>query len=450
MDKSERVTPASKDAEMSILAASMLDKTALTAMIEKLTVSDFYYDDHILIFEVIKELVRVNSPIDYITVATGLENKGNIDNTLDYRYLMDIIDILPSSANYEEYISIIKDKSIKRELLKSCEKIKSLVYSNNKIDKILDDSQNIILEVNKMSLSDSMSHISEVIDKEIEITYEMREKGLKLNPEIIQTGLSGLDEALNGGLNPSDLVLIAARPAMGKSAKIINIARGVAGKGSSVGIFSLEMPNSQIAQRLISAESEISLPSVKNRILNDVEYDKYMINTDKLSKLPIYLDDKVNIDINTLKTKIRKLKKRCDKPDITGKIQPLKVVMVDYLQIMDFDDSNIRIELGKITKGLKQLAKELNINVIALSQLSRDVEKRPNKRPQLSDLRESGNLEQDCDICIFLYRDEYYNPTTTTKSRIAELIIAKHRNGATGTIEEYFDGEYSKFTSLEK
>jgi len=445
----EKITPQNIEAERSILGSCMLDKMAVKKAIELIKYDDFYIPAHGLIFQHIIKIESKHQPIDLITLSDSLNNSDNLEDIGGYQYLMDLSDV-PTTANIESYCKIIKEKSLRRKLINICSDIIKDSYENiEDINILLDKSQTMILELSNQNNSKDMIHISEFINKEIELTLEAKEKGLEKPQDAISTGLSGLDEMLGGGLFGGSLFLIAARPAMGKSAKVTNLAVNIAKNGYSVGFFSLEMPGAQISQRIISSESDIDLYQTKTRLISNSNFEKYLNKSDDIAKLPIFISDFGDLDANILKNKIRKLKVKCDKKDINGNKNPLGVIIVDYLQIMDYDERNAVIELGKITKALKRLALELNIPIIVLSQLNRDLESRQNKRPILSDLRSSGAIEQDSDIVMFIYRDDYYNPDSKD-SRIAEMIFAKHRNGPTGTVKEFFEGEYSRFTSLEK
>lgn len=445
----EKITPQNIEAERSILGSCMLDKMAVKKAIELIKYDDFYIPAHGLIFQHIIKIESKHQPIDLITLSDSLNNSDNLEDIGGYQYLMDLSDV-PTTANIESYCKIIKEKSLRRKLINICSDIIKDSYENiEDINILLDKSQTMILELSNQNNSKDMIHISEFINKEIELTLEAKEKGLEKPQDAISTGLSGLDEMLGGGLFGGSLFLIAARPSMGKSAKVTNLAVNIAKNGYSVGFFSLEMPGAQISQRIISSESDIDLYQTKTRLISNSNFEKYLNKSDDIAKLPIFISDVGELDANILKNKIRKLKVKCDKKDINGNKNPLGVIIVDYLQIMDYDERNAVIELGKITKALKRLALELNIPIIVLSQLNRDLESRRNKRPILSDLRSSGAIEQDSDIVMFIYRDDYYNPDSKD-SRIAEMIFAKHRNGPTGTVKEFFEGEYSRFTSLEK
>ncbi len=446
----EKIQPQSIDSERAILGSCMLDRGALKKSIELIKPHDFYAPNNALIFEHIINLDKKNQQVDLITLLDSLTNSDNLDDIGGYSYLIDLSNTLPSTSNIESYCFIVKEKSLRRKLISICnELIKDAYSSLDSIDVIFDKSQSMILELSNQATSQDMVHISEFVNNEIEKAIETKDRGLDKPQEAISTGLSGLDEILGGGFFGGSLILIGARPAMGKSAKVTNLAVNIAKNGYSVGFFSLEMPGSQIAQRIISSESDIDMYETKTRLIKKSNFEKYLTKSDEISKLPIFISDSGELDSNILKNKIRKLKVKCDKKDINGNKKPLGTIIVDYLQIMDYDEEKARIELAKITKSLKRLALELNIPIIVLSQLNRDLEKRQNKRPLLSDLKDSGAIEQDSDIVLFIYRDEYYNPDTAD-SRIAEVIVAKQRSGPTGTVKEFFEGEYSRFTSLEK
>jgi replicative DNA helicase len=446
----DKVQPQNIEAERAVLGACLLDKLSLKKSIELLKPSDFYLPNHAVIFDSMISIDKKNYPIDLITIVEVLTHLELLDDVGGYGYIMDLADAVTTTKNIESHCQIVKEKALRRDLIKACNQIMQDAYSSSDtIENIFDKSQSMILDLSTKNNSQDMIHISEFVESEIKLAIETKEQGLEKPKDAISTGLSGLDEILGGGLFGGSLFLIAARPAMGKSAKVTNLAVNIAKRGYSVGFFSLEMPGHQIVQRIISSESNIDLYQTKTRLIQDSNFKKYLSKSDDISNLPIYLSDKGELDANILKSKIRKLKVKCDKKNVDGVENKLGLIIVDYLQIMDYDEKNAVVELGKITKALKRLALELNIPILVLSQLNRDLEARQNKRPVLSDIRSSGSIEQDCDIVMFIYRDEYYHPDTKDLN-IAEMIIAKHRNGPTGTVKEFFEGEYSRFTSLEK
>ena len=444
----EKVTPQNIDAERSVLGSCLLDKNAVIKALEILGFLDFYVPNHQVIFKVIKDLYNKNQPIDLITVSNFLRNENYLADIGGYSYLIDLSESVPTTANIEFYCNIVKEKSSRRQLINAASEITNLAYfSTEKIEDIFDKSQAFILGIGSVGSSDDMKHISELIHQEMELTMDAKENGITNDVNLISTGIGDLDRALDGGLNPSDLIIIAARPGIGKSALTTNIAVNVAKTGRSAGIINLEMPNKQTVQRIIAADTEIALGYIKARALNDIDFDTYLKQSAKLAEIPLYLDDKVGVDINVIKTKARKLKSKCARKKEDGTSNDLGVLVVDYLQLIDMDSDNEVRELMKISKELKKLAKELNITIILLCQLNRELEKRQNKRPQLSDLKGAG-VEADADIVISIYRDEIYNPDTDD-TRIAELNILKYRNGQTGMFKVYFDGKFSKFSSLE-
>lgn len=583
----EKLTPSNIDAERAVIGSMLLDKEAVSKVLEILFTESFYVPSHQVIFESIKELYVRNSPIDLVTVTDSLQSKSLLDDIGGYTYLLDLTESVPTTANVEQYAKIVEDKNIRRELIKaSNEIIKESYDSSDDLSTLLDKAEKAIFTIGQKRSTKDLIHIKDTLISNFNNIAETYHDGSKIDvlKSGVSTGISSLDEVING-LNAPDLIIIAARPAMGKTAFCLNIAANVALKEKApVAIFSLEMDRNQIAQRILSAEAGISSYHMKNGNISEEMWDKLANAVSKLYGVPIYIDDSGSLSPMEMRAKVRRLKAQHKK---------LGVVIVDYLQLMEVsgNDANRVQELSKITRSLKRLAMEMQVPVIALSQLSRSVEQRQNKRPQLSDLRESGcvtgdtliinsitgerkfikdlvgqqlttlalnseqklsnneitkvfysgkktvfeiitrtgkkikasanhpflkiegwkrldeleigdkvatiniisdkvsdtnilwdeilainelgeedvydatvegvhnfvandfivhnSIEQDADIVMFIYRDEYYNHDSA-KTKTAEIIIAKHRNGPTATVELYFDADLTKFSGLER
>ena len=448
-----KLPPQNITAEGAVIGACLLDgNIAVTKALSIVTPESFYSPTNQDLFRLIQMVHNNNKSVDVITINEAIEN-----NKLQIAFndLLSYTELVPRAYSLEEYCNIIKSCYLKREVIKLANDLVTKAFEpTNSLETLINDAQDGIFDIANSTIKSSMVHISEVVDLEATETIEAIEQGNLKDKNLVSTGFKDLDDdILNGGFNPSDLIIIAARPAMGKTAFVVNLAVNIAStknntESLAVAIFTLEMANKQITQRVISSETNLFLSKIKNRYLEEKDLESYIAKLPNIKSLPIYLDDKSSATVQEIKSKSFKLKSDCKK---TGK--RLGAVIVDYLQLMDIEtegtQQNRNNEISKITRGLKKLAKELDVPVIALSQLSRTVEQRANKRPQLSDLRESGSIEQDADIVMFLYRDEYYNPDSTQK-RQGEVIIAKHRNGPVGTVKLYFDGALTQFKNLEK
>ncbi|KXZ40735.1 replicative DNA helicase [Alkalithermobacter thermoalcaliphilus JW-YL-7 = DSM 7308] len=440
MEDKGKIPPHSVDAEQSVLGAILLDKDAMVLVSEVIVSDDFYKDAHKEIYDAMLYLYSKSEPIDLITLTEELKRRNTLDIVGGISYITSLSTIVPTSSNVKYYVDIVKEKSILRKLIKSSQEILELGYSESEnIESILEKAEKSVFSISQEKTSDNLKPINEVLMD----TYDMLEELYKNKGKItgITTGFTDLDRKTNG-LQRTDLILIAARPAMGKTAFSLNVAQNAALKGNaSVAIFSLEMSKEQLIQRILSAQANIELNKIKNGTLNEQEWPKLIEAMGVLSKLNIYIDDTPGITIRELRSKCRKLKIE----------KGLDLVLIDYLQLMEGDSKSEsrQQEISKISRSLKILAKELDCPVIALSQLSRAPELRSDHRPILSDLRESGAIEQDADIVMFLYRDEYYHPDSEKKN-IGEVIIAKHRHGETGTVELVWFGEFQKFHNLAK
>ncbi|WAM35462.1 replicative DNA helicase [Caldicellulosiruptor acetigenus] len=433
--------PESREAEEAVVGAMLLSREVISDVAEILTEEDFSTPQLKEIFAAIMDLFEEGKPVDVITVAERLRERGTFDAIGGNEYLTSLVINTPTTANATYYAKIVEEKSLLRKLINSSMKIIEKCKSQTeRVEDIVDFAEKTIFNVISHKNSKDFSHLKEIL---IETYNKIEELYLRKSHIIgVPTGFAEFDR-MTAGLQPSDLILIAARPAMGKTSFALNIVQHAALRaGVPVAIFSLEMSKEQLVTRMICSEAMIDSHKLRTGNLEDEEWKKFAKALALLSNAPIYIDDTPAITVSEMRAKCRRLKL---------KEKGLGLVMVDYLQLMTargrFESK--QQEIAEISRSLKALARELNVPVLALSQLSRAPETRADHRPILSDLRESGAIEQDADIVAFLYRDEYYNPDTD-KKHIAELIIAKHRNGPTGTIELLFLDKHTKFKDLEK
>lgn len=432
----ERIPPHNDEAERSVLGSAMLDKDALFDVVEVLHPSDFYNEGHKEIFAAITDLYKKSAPVDVLTVSEELKKRNSLEMVGGRAYIAALSADVPSTSNAAEYAKIVSGKAMLRNLISTAGDIMQNSYEENmETNAILDMAEREIFEIAQKGQKSDFAHIKDVLLENINIIDKMSQ--LEGNLTGLTTGFRDLDQ-LTSGLHRSDLIILAARPAMGKTAFALSVAQGAAIKGSaSVMIFSMEMSKEQLGQRLLSMESRIEMQSLKTGKLERRDWDQINMALDSLSKASIHIDDTPGISIMEMKNKCRRLKAE----------KGLDLIVIDYLQLMSIEGKkteNRQQEISTLSRNLKLLARELDCPVIVLSQLSRAVEQRPNKRPMLSDLRESGSIEQDADIVIFLYRDEYYNPDTD-KPGECEVIVAKHRSGPTGTVDVTWLGKYTRF-----
>ncbi|WIV12517.1 replicative DNA helicase [Proteiniborus sp. MB09-C3] len=435
-----RIPPHSIEGEQSVLGSMILDKNAIVTATEILRPSDFYKEAHREIYESILEINNRDEPVDLITLSEELKKRNTLDAIGGILYLADLSEAISTTANIRFYCEIVEEKSILRRLINASNEIIAKGYdADEDINIIIDAAEKKIFDITQKRSREGLDPIKEVL---LESFSRIEQMALsKGNLTGLTTGFMDLDQKTSG-LQKSDLVLVAARPSMGKTAFSVNLAVNSALKGNaSVAIFSLEMSKEQLVQRMLSSESHVELQKIINGRLDEDDWPKLLRAMGPLSQAKIFIDDTPGITLMEMKAKCRRLKIE----------KGLDLVMIDYLQLMSGEGrvENRQQEISTISRGLKGLAKEMDCPVIALSQLSRAPEIRSDHRPILSDLRESGAIEQDADIVMFLYRDDYYYPDSEKKN-IGEIIIAKHRNGPTGTVELVFMGEYTKFLNLEK
>lgn len=441
----ERVMPHNMEAEQSVLGSIFLSKYALQKAVESLTSDLFYLESHSKIFQVITELAEKGKPIDLTTVASELDDKKWLKLVGDIDYLTEIINSVPSAANIDEYIKIVEEKAILRRLIEEATSIASDGYNTSEdFNDVLDNAEKKILSVVKTRKGSEFRSIQEVLFK----TQADLEKLAQTKNEItgLQTGFHDLDK-ITSGLHPNELIIIAARPAMGKTAFALNLATNIAiYNNKPVALFNMEMGAEQLAMRMLSSQGQLDGYKLRNGRLEHNEWKRVNEAISRLSDTKIYIDDTPGMTISEIRAKCRRL---------ASSENGLGIVIIDYLQLISGSAKyagNRQQEVSEISRSLKTLAMELDIPIVALAQLSRTVEGREDKRPLLSDLRESGSIEQDADIVAFLYRDDYYTKQisideNTSKS---EFIIAKHRNGPTTTIDLVFKRNTSTFVSMLK
>ena len=429
----ERIPPHSIEAEKSVLGSVLQSKEALFEVLEILEPEDFYSEHHKEVFEAVRELNRRSEPVDILTVSEELKKRNTLAMVGGRAFVASLPTEAPSTANAESYAHIIKEKAILRSLIQASADILDRSYKD-KTDsqEVLSFAEQEIFNIARAKQKKDYTSLYDVMMENISQIDAMASTEGKLIG--LTTGFVDLDEK-TAGLQKSNLIIIAARPAMGKTAFVLNLAQNAALKADAkVLIFSLEMSKEELGMRMLSSDTCIDLAKLKTGDLNRGEWEDLYIGIDRLTKAGIYIDDTPGISLMEMKNKCRRLKAE----------KGLDLVIVDYLQLMEAKAESRQQEISKLSRSLKILAKEMDCPVIVLSQLSRAVEQRIEKKPQLSDLRESGAIEQDADLVMFLYRDEYYNPDTD-KPNTCEVILAKHRGGSPGTVELAWLGKYTKF-----
>ena len=433
-----RVQPNDTIAEQAVLGAMLVDKDAVISAVEVLKSDDFYREDNKEIYAAMFELYSLGKHIDMITVKEQLTLRGTIEKVGGTEYIAMLIDNVPTTSNIESYVKIVEEKSIIRKLIKAANNILKLGYAQTEeVDALIEKAEKDIFDIMQNRNSKGYASIKEILVSTFDQIEEMFQNKNKVSG--LETGFVDLDSKISG-LNKSDLLIVAARPAMGKSAFVLNIASFVAMhlKVPTM-IFSLEMSKEQMVNRILCSESEVDSMKVRNADLSSEDWLKLGEASGRLSEMPLYIDDTPGMSSAELRAKCRKAKLE----------KNIGLVIIDYLQLMESKNKSPsrQQEISEISRSLKILAKELSVPVIALSQLSRATESRVDHRPMLSDLRESGAIEQDADIVMFLHREDYYNPETEKKN-VAEVIVAKNRSGSTGTVELAWLGQYTKFANL--
>ena len=437
----KRVMPNSLEAEQSVIGSMIMDREAIIAASEILLKEDFYHQQYGVLFEAMVELFNEGQPADLVTLQNRLKEKDVPPEVSSLEYVRDLVAAVPTSTNVKYYAQIVKEKAVLRKLIKVTENIENECYlGKESLEVILEDTEKKVFELLQNRGGGDYVPIKQVVINTLEkIELASKTKG---NVTGIATGFVDLDYKM-AGLQPSDLILVAARPSMGKTAFVLNIAQYVAFHSNlTAAIFSLEMSKEQLVNRMFSLESRVDAQVLRSGNLADSDWEKLIEAAGVIGASNLIIDDTPGISISELRSKCRKYKLEHD----------LKLVIIDYLQLMSGSGRSTdsrQQEISDISRSLKALARELNVPVIALSQLSRAVEQRPDHRPMLSDLRESGAIEQDADVVMFIYRDDYYNKDSENKN-IAEIILAKQRNGPIGTVNLVWLPQYTKFANLER
>lgn len=435
----QRIPPQNVEAEQAVLGAMLLSHDAVIVAMEKLQSQDFYRDVHRIIFEAMEHLHRENKEIDVITLPDELKRMKKLDDVGGLEYVLNLPNLVGSAANIEYYANIVAEKALARNLISTCTELTTEAYDGQKeTEVLLDDAERRILQLSDTKNRGDFASVGAVVEVTLDKITKLYENKAGLTG--LPTGFRDLDR-MTSGLQPSDLILVAARPSMGKTAFTLNIAQNVGVRQhKTVAFFSLEMSQEQLVQRLLCQIAHIDSQKLRTGQLNsDEEWTRLTDACDKLYESPIYIDDTPGISVAEMRSKARRLKSE----------HGLDLIIVDYLQLMQGRNAESRQqEISEISRSLKALARELKVPLIALSQLSRSVESRQDKRPMLSDLRESGALEQDADIVSFLYREDYYDKETENQY-ITEVILAKHRNGPVGSVKLYFKNEFTLFLNLD-
>ena len=436
----KRIMPHSLEAEQSVIGSMIMDRDAILTASEMLIKDDFYHQQYGILFETITELFNGGDAVDIVTLQNRLREKNVPPEISSLEYVGDLVNAVPTSANVKYYAQIVQEKAVMRRLIKINEEIADTCYlGSESLDVVLEDTEKKIFNLLQTRVTSDYVPIKDVVLRALErIEQASKTQGTVTG---IPTGFVDLDYKLSG-LQPSDLILVAARPSMGKTALVLNSAQYVAfHEDMATAIFSLEMSKEQLVNRLFSLESRVDAQLLRSGNLSDADWEKLIEGAGTIGKSHLIIDDTPGISVTELRSKCRKYKLEHD----------LKLVIIDYLQLMTGSgrSDSRQQEISDISRALKQVARELNVPVIALSQLSRQVEQRPDHRPMLSDLRESGAIEQDADVVMFIYRDDYYNKDSDNKG-IAEIIIAKQRNGPIGTVNLVWLPQYTKFANLEK
>lgn len=436
----QKLPPQSIEAEEAVLSAILIDNGTLLDVLEIVSPDDFYRSAHKQIFITIKELFSKNEPVDLVTIVNALRDKGRLDEIGGASYLSFLVDSVPMAIDPPHYAKIIRDKSALRRLIAQSNEIIRRCYENSgELDRVIEFSERVVFEISEQKNKQAFFSISKVIELNIDALEERQ--GNRALVTGVPTGFSRLDQ-LTAGFQNSDLIILAARPAMGKTAFALNLARNAAIEGNvPVAVFSLEMSKEQLSMRMLCAEARVDSSRIRSGFLSRDDWTRLTHAASTLNDAPIYIDDSPDISATSIRTKSRRLKMDKD----------LGLIIIDYLQLMRGSANTERrdLEISEISRALKILAKELKVPVIALSQLNRKLEERSDKRPQLSDLRESGALEQDADVVSFIYRDEVYNKDENNPNRgTAEIILAKQRNGPTGTVLLTFLNSFTRFEDL--
>ena len=438
-----KVLPHDIEIEKSLLGSILIDPESFVKIADKINEDDFFEVNHQKIYQAINYLYEKHQAIDTLTLANVLKNNKSLDLVGGPSYLADLTNYVPSAAHIDEYASIVAQKAFRRRLIKVSDEISEI--SNNEtqeLNDLIEEAESKIFNISQNQINQNLVSLETILAESFDRLDELHKDKNKIRG--VPTGYKDLDNKL-AGFQKSDLIILAARPSMGKTALALNLANNIAKKNKKpVLVFSLEMSKEQLVDRILAMESGVNAWALRTGNLTDDDFEKIGNAMGVLSETPIFIDDSPGITISELRTKARREAHRND----------LSLIIVDYLQLMSgghrfSSDGNRVQEISEISRSLKIIARELNVPILALSQLSRSVENRSPQIPQLADLRESGSIEQDADVVAFIYREDYYNPETNRKN-ITDILIRKHRNGPTGKVELYFDNEKQKFRSIDK
>ena len=436
-DNLRKIPPQNLDAESSVLGGILIENEAINVVLETLRPEDFYRESHRRIMRAMIEITDRSEPVDLITLSEFLKSKNELESVGGTAYLASLADFVPTAANIAQYVRIVHEKAILRNLISTATEIATRGYDEQgNVDEFLDTAEKVIFDISEKKIKQSFVAVGDMITdtlKTIDKLYQRKEMITG-----VPTGYEDLDK-ITAGLQPSDLIIVAGRPGMGKTAFALNIATNAAYTGVGAAVFSLEMGKEQLVLRMLCSEARVNSSKVRSGYLGERDFPQLAKAAGKLHEAPIYIDDTPAISVLELRAKARRL--------IRDRSKKVGLIVVDYLQLMRGmgQANNREQEISEISRSLKALAKELRVPVIALSQLNRRVEDRSERRPQMSDLRESGAIEQDADVIMFIYRDEVYNKNNDDVKGKAEVIIAKQRNGPTGSIDLTFIGEFTRF-----
>ena len=438
--KIQRIPPQNLEAEEAILGAVLTNPICLNKIADLITPESFYKPANRMIYEAVLDLFGKNQAIDIVTVSERLSETDKLEQIGGRAYVNDLALNVVTTANIEYYAKIVQEKAIKRNLINAGSEIVEMAYENNSMETTLDNAEKLIFNIAQQKATTDLVPIEELVLKsyeQIEFRYNHRDELIG-----VPTGFYDID-MMTSGLQKSDLIILAARPSMGKTAFALNIAQNVALRANkAVAIFSLEMPKEQLVQRMLCSEAEVDTQRLKTGLMQAKDWEKLTTTMNVFAEAPIYIDDCAGATVMDIRAKCRRL---------MMETKELGLIVIDYLQLMSGSEKEDRFQqISSISRGLKTLARELGVPVIALSQLSRAVEQRNDKKPMLSDLRESGAIEQDADIVMFIYRDEYYKKEESENRGKAEVIIAKHRNGPVGNVELLFQANITKFKNITK
>lgn len=444
MDKkrSPRIPPQNTDAEASLLGSILLDSDTIVRVADAIKSDDFYDERHGLIYTAIMRLFEQRKPVDVLTLSNQLDESGDLETVGGSSYLTDLTNMVPTAAHAKHYADIIAQKAIRRRLIKVSEDISTLGFDEDEktTQEVLEQAEQKLFNVSQRHVKQDLVSLEQILAESFDRLDELHKDNSKIRG--VPTGFVDLDNTI-AGFQKSDLIILAARPAMGKTTLVMNLAHNIAMQAKqSVLFFSLEMSKEQLVDRLLAAEAKVDSWNIRTGNLSDADFERLGQAMGALSEAPIYIDDTPSISVLEMRTKARREQHQ----------RPLGLIIIDYLQLMTGSgaskDNRVQ-EISEISRGLKAIARELNVPIIALSQLSRSVESRTPQIPQLADLRESGSIEQDADLVMFLYREDYYNPETE-RQHLADLMIKKHRNGPTGNVELYFHPELLQFRSIDR